>query len=89
MEKFGWKKFSLLALVPFLFYLFIEFELDLLYYLPFVQSYVLFQERHVLFNPKGAGNNSGLSRAGTRKATTQRLPDQDIFEPGSLLSKQI
>jgi len=39
------------------------------------RSYVLFQERHVLFNPKAVvnGNNAGgLSRAGTRKATIQR-----------------
>jgi len=71
------------------------------------RSYVLFQEKNVLFNPKAVnGNTSGLSRSGTRKATTQRpavqplltmppfaggsqsIAHHDVFEPGSLLSKQ-
>jgi hypothetical protein len=53
------------------------------------RSYVLFQERHVLFNPRAHvnGNASVLSRSGTRKAIVQR-PLVDVFEPGSLLSKQ-
>ncbi|KAF8797392.1 hypothetical protein BYT27DRAFT_7265762 [Phlegmacium glaucopus] len=77
---------------------------------PLFPSYVLFQERHVLFNPKAVnGNASGLSRAGTRKGTNQRpvaaqpqfamppsftgasqsIPHHDVFEPASLLSKQL
>jgi len=50
------------------------------------RSYVLFQERHVLFNPRTVnGNASVVSRSATRKATIQR----PVFEPGSLLSKQL
>ncbi|KAJ7781708.1 hypothetical protein DFH07DRAFT_728906 [Mycena maculata] len=65
------------------------------------RSYVLHQERNVLFNPKSAGGNAsggGLSRAATRKTsgpTPQRAgqpapllstPDRnDVFAPGSLL----
>ncbi|KAJ2921602.1 hypothetical protein H1R20_g15493, partial [Candolleomyces eurysporus] len=74
------------------------------------RSYVLHQERQVLFNPKAPGGNAsgGLTRSGTRKSTTQRLPSAplvsvpppysvanqlpqngNVFEPGSLLSKQL
>ncbi|KAF8628663.1 hypothetical protein AX15_003793 [Amanita polypyramis BW_CC] len=57
------------------------------------RSYVLHQERHVLFNPKAAAGNAVVSvqRAGTRKVRpTQPLvniPPSEVFEPGSLLSK--
>ncbi|KAM6494460.1 hypothetical protein JOM56_010821 [Amanita muscaria] len=64
------------------------------------RSYVLYQERNVLFNPKAAGT---LSRAGTRKMRPSQplvnIPPgysggiqppsthPDVFEPGSLLGK--
>jgi len=63
------------------------------------RSYVLHQERNVLFNPKSAGSNvaggsGGLARSGTRKAPSARpaqtllgLSPNDVFEPGSLLRK--
>lgn len=65
----------------------------------FLQSYVLRQERSVLFQPKTLNNasNTGaaISRSGTKKATVTKphqplvnLSPGDIFEPGSLLSKQ-
>ncbi|KAG6813588.1 hypothetical protein H0H92_009632 [Tricholoma furcatifolium] len=43
------------------------------------RSYVLYQERNVLFNPKApnanaAGNSSALSRAGTRKMSSAHRP---------------
>ncbi|KAF8157888.1 hypothetical protein B0H34DRAFT_656003 [Crassisporium funariophilum] len=75
------------------------------------RSYVLHQERHVLFNPKSASSGTAsVSRSNTKKisATFQRpaaqplvalpplytgaaqsLPQHDVFEPGSLLSKHI
>ncbi|PBK97502.1 hypothetical protein ARMGADRAFT_922583 [Armillaria gallica] len=56
------------------------------------RSYVLHQERNVLFNPK---TTTGLSRAGTRKGTGRPVQQPlvnvgtaDVFEPGSLLRKQ-
>ncbi|TFK33010.1 hypothetical protein BDQ12DRAFT_691702 [Crucibulum laeve] len=71
------------------------------------RSYVLYQERNVLFNPRVAGGNAAagsLSRSGTRKTTAPRtiqplvavpppyttniVHSHDVFEPGSLLSKQ-
>ncbi|SJL07662.1 uncharacterized protein ARMOST_11012 [Armillaria ostoyae] len=55
------------------------------------RSYVLHQERNVLFNPK---TTTGLSRAGTRKGTGRPVQQPlvnvgtaDVFEPGSLLRK--
>ncbi|KAK2465411.1 hypothetical protein APHAL10511_002765 [Amanita phalloides] len=59
------------------------------------RSYVLHQERHVLFNPRASSGNAAgtavsLSRAGTRKRPVQPLVSisaADVFEPGSLLSK--
>jgi hypothetical protein len=76
----------------------------------FFQSYVLHQERNVLFNTK-PDVSAALARSGTRKtssaaahrpavaqplvpllplfaSSTQSLPQNDVFEPGSLLSKQ-
>jgi hypothetical protein len=75
------------------------------------RSYVLHQERNVLFSPKSDVPATTLSRSGTRKTSstaahrpavaqplvtlpllhsipTQLLPRHDVFEPGSLLSKQ-
>ncbi|KAK0504159.1 hypothetical protein EDD18DRAFT_1099386 [Armillaria luteobubalina] len=55
------------------------------------RSYVLHQERNILFNPK---TTTGLSRAGTRKGTGRPVQQPlvnvgtaDVFEPGSLLRK--
>jgi hypothetical protein len=75
------------------------------------QSYVLHQERQVLFLPKvmngNAGGSTTLSRAATRKTSSARTPQihlatspphtgplvslgrNDVFEPGSLLHKQV
>lgn len=74
------------------------------------RSYVLHQEKHILFNPKASNSNAAggiLTRAGTRKASSARPPQaliaasppyagpfvslarNDVFEPGSLLHKQI
>lgn len=63
------------------------------------QSYVLYQERNVLFNPKtntGVQGSSGLTRTATRKSSSSRptakpaqplvnMAGNDVFEPGSLL----
>ncbi|KAF8965985.1 hypothetical protein BDZ97DRAFT_1658265 [Flammula alnicola] len=74
------------------------------------RSYVLHQERNVLFNPKSSvsgPSGATVSRSGTRKRSSsaqrpaqpllnlppftsaaQPFPHHDVFEPGSLLSKQ-
>ena len=65
------------------------------------QSYVLHQERHVLFSSRATNNGGGsrvgnapaspLAIAGIRKVRPVQplvnLPPTDVFEPGSLLSK--
>ncbi|KAG6850333.1 hypothetical protein H0H93_014606 [Arthromyces matolae] len=47
------------------------------------RSYVLYQERNVLFNPKAVNNNSigsaALSRAGTRKMSSAHRPPQPLI----------
>ena len=107
MVRRGWRRFSLLAYV-FFFFFFRCYPIPLLIF--FFQSYVLHQERNVLFNPKPDAT-AALARSGTRKtssaaahrpavaqplvpllplfaSSTQSLPQNDVFEPGSLLSKQ-
>lgn len=63
----------------------------------FFQSYVLYQEKNVLFNPKAGSSTSGtgLSRSGTRKTPSGRtgqtfvdVSSQDVFVPGSLLHRK-
>ncbi|KAF9013187.1 hypothetical protein BDQ17DRAFT_1231211 [Cyathus striatus] len=60
------------------------------------RSYVLYQEKNVLFNPRAAGGNgagAALTRAGTTRKSRPSQPlvevsTQPIFEFGSLLHKQ-
>ena len=61
------------------------------------RSYILYQEKNVLFRSKstGEGNNAGaganLARSGTRKKPGQayvNLESTGPFEPGSLLAKR-
>ncbi|KAL0961014.1 hypothetical protein HGRIS_006006 [Hohenbuehelia grisea] len=59
------------------------------------RSYVLYQDKNVLYNPKATSLTSGpsLTRAGTRRnpRSTQPLVNvapQEMFEPGSLLYKK-
>ncbi|KAF9525902.1 hypothetical protein CPB83DRAFT_771255 [Crepidotus variabilis] len=62
------------------------------------RSFVLHEERQVLFNPRIPSTQNGLgaslSRSGTRKTVGGRqqqpflaLPPSDVFQPGSLLSQ--
>ncbi|KAF8895653.1 hypothetical protein BD779DRAFT_743603 [Infundibulicybe gibba] len=62
------------------------------------RSYVLHQERNILFNPKVNHTSApvgALSRSGTRKTPSSHrgpqalvaVPNNDVFEPGSLLHK--
>ncbi|KAF8891964.1 hypothetical protein CPB84DRAFT_1816263 [Gymnopilus junonius] len=70
------------------------------------RSYVLYQERHVLFSPKSSNENAtaALSRSGTKKYASNSRPihphvplppllapksNNAVFEPGSLLAKQL
>ena len=67
------------------------------------QSYILYQERHVLSKNRAAADNSagaGLARSGTRKKPTQTFvtlsspkalgaAQNSPFEPGSLLAKRL
>jgi len=113
-EKDGnvWMEKILVARVrfPFVNILFTRFSC-LIFFVFLSQSYVLHQERNVLFSPKSDVPATTLSRSGTRKTSsaaphrpavaqplvtlpllhsvpTQLLPRHDVFEPGSLLSKQ-
>ncbi|KAF9452933.1 hypothetical protein P691DRAFT_755968 [Macrolepiota fuliginosa MF-IS2] len=60
------------------------------------RSYVLHQERNVLFNPKSYGGQPTIATSGLTRAVTQRRPSQplvavansDLFEPGSLLHRK-
>ncbi|TDL23238.1 hypothetical protein BD410DRAFT_814591 [Rickenella mellea] len=68
------------------------------------RSYVMYQEKHILFKDKNLTGGSALARAGTRKQSrpSQPLvnvtppynpgaapPGQTSFEPGSLLAKRL
>ncbi|KAF4581406.1 hypothetical protein EYR38_002732 [Pleurotus pulmonarius] len=62
------------------------------------RSYVLYQEKNVLFNPKAGSSTTsgtGLSRSGTRKTPSGRtgqtfvdVSSPDVFVPGSLLHRK-
>ena len=67
------------------------------------RSYILYQEKNVLFRNKGDGATAGasLARTGTRKKPAQTyitIPENKMpgpsnvtgpFEPGSLLAKRV
>ncbi|KAJ8520835.1 hypothetical protein ONZ45_g2381 [Pleurotus djamor] len=62
------------------------------------RSYVLYQEKNVLYNPKVVPSlpvSSGLNRSGTRKVSSGRpsqplveVPSPDVFAHGSLLQRK-
>lgn len=73
MEKFGWKRS--LSLV----YVLLTLSVNYISSNMIDQSYVLHQERHILFNPKPTSNGgAAVTRAGTKKYAPIRSAQQPL-----------